>query len=54
MENEKIKGISCDVSNCVYNRDSCECTAGKIKVCSTCCDPECCDETQCRTFKAKC
>lgn len=50
---EKINGISCDVSNCVYNRNSSECVAGKIKVCRCCSDPDCCDETACKTFKAK-
>ena len=32
MEHDKIYGIKCDVSNCVYNRDSKECVAGKIDV----------------------
>lgn len=54
MEKDKIYGINCDVSNCVYNRDSHECVAGSIDVCCTCKDPDCCDETQCKTFKAKC
>ncbi len=53
MEMEKKHGINCDVSSCVYNRDPHECTANCIDVCCTCKDPGCCDETQCRTFKAK-
>lgn len=53
MEKDRIYGINCDVCNCVYNKDSHECTAGKIDVCCTCSDPCCCDETVCKTFKAK-
>lgn len=53
MEKEKIYGINCDVSSCVYNRNACECTAGSIDVCCTCKEPDCCDETQCKTFKAR-
>ena len=53
MEKDKIYGINCDVSNCIHNRNSCECIAGKIDVCCTCSDPNCCDETVCKTFKAK-
>ena len=50
---EKIYGIHCDVSNCAYNRDSNECVAGKIDVCSSCNSPHCSDETACKTFKSK-
>lgn len=53
MEKERIYGINCDVSNCVYNRNSSECVAGKIDVCRTCSNPGCSDETECKTFKAK-
>lgn len=50
---ERIYGINCDVSNCVYNRNSSECVAGKIDVCRCCSDPDCSDETSCKTFKGK-
>ena len=53
MDKHNSHGISCDVSSCVYNSDCCECTADSIKVCCTCKDPDCCDETQCKTFKAR-
>lgn len=53
MEKNRLYGITCDVESCVYNRDSSECTAEKINVCSTCSEPECCDETVCKTFKAR-
>jgi hypothetical protein len=53
MDKEKIQGINCDVSSCVYNRNSHECVAGRIDVCCTCSEPDCCDETQCKTFKAR-
>lgn len=53
MEKDRIYGINCDVESCVYNKDCKECTAGKIDVCGTCNDPNCCDETVCKTFKAK-
>ena len=53
MEKDKINGINCDVESCVYNHNSCECTAGRIQVCSTCSEPDCCDETGCKTFKAR-
>ena len=33
MENEKIlKGICCEVKNCVHNNGNCCCTADSIKV----------------------
>ncbi len=50
---DRINGIHCDVSNCIYNRNSCECVAGKIDVCRCCSDPECSDETECKTFKSR-
>lgn len=53
MEKEMNHGISCNVSSCVYNKDCCECMADSIDVCCTCKEPDCCDETQCRTFKAR-
>ncbi|MBP3793476.1 MAG: DUF1540 domain-containing protein [Ruminococcus sp.] len=53
MENKNRHGISCDVGSCVFNKNECECTADSISVCCTCSDPECCSETQCKTFKSK-
>ncbi len=53
MQNDKIQGINCDVASCVYNRDNCECMAGKVDICCCCDKPDCCDETICRTFKPK-
>lgn len=53
MEKDRIYGIHCNVDNCVYNSNNCECTAGKINVGCTCIDPNCCDETECKTFKAR-
>ncbi len=53
MEKDRIYGIHCNVDNCVYNKNASECTAGKIDVSCTCSDPNCCDETECKTFKAR-
>ena len=39
MEKDRIYGIHCNVDNCVYNSNNCECTAGKINVGCTCTDP---------------
>ncbi len=50
---ERITGINCDVASCIYNRNSKECVAGKINVCCSCNDADCCDETCCKTFKAR-
>ncbi|MCI5592709.1 MAG: DUF1540 domain-containing protein [Oscillospiraceae bacterium] len=46
-----IKDIKCNVDNCIYNENRCECTAGKIEVgpSSACC----CSETLCATFEPK-
>ncbi|MBR1862583.1 MAG: DUF1540 domain-containing protein [Ruminococcus sp.] len=44
-------GIVCDVKNCVFNHEGSRCTAKTIEVRSTCSEPECCDETLCRTFR---
>ena len=52
MEKDRIYGIHCNVDKCVYNSNNCECTAGKINVGCTCTDPNCCDETECKTFMA--
>ena len=54
MEKERIYGIKCGVSSCEYNRDDCECVAGKIDVCCCGCqNPECSAQTECKTFKPK-
>ena len=53
MEKERIYGIKCDVANCVYNRNACDCVAGTIDVVCTCAKPDCCNETACKTFKSK-
>ena len=45
--------LHCSVDSCVFNKDSCECTADSVDVSCTCSDPDCCDETECRTFKSK-
>lgn len=29
---EQIKGVKCDVENCVYHSPNCECCAGSIEV----------------------
>lgn len=56
MKNE-IKGISCEVKNCVYHDTSDNCTAGHIKVgnksattqTETACETfECCDNCCCK------
>ncbi len=44
-----IKGITCDVHNCVYHEDNGHCTAGHIKVGPT--EAEASRETLCTTFK---
>lgn len=49
-----IKGIRCNVENCIHNKNACECTANYIDVSCTCSKPDCCDETECKTFKSKC
>ncbi|MFT3952462.1 MAG: DUF1540 domain-containing protein [Oscillospiraceae bacterium] len=53
MDQDKIYGVSCDVSNCMYNRENSECVAGKIKVHCSCNDPDSCQETLCHTFKPR-
>lgn len=54
MEQDKIYGVKCGVSNCIYNRDSEECVAGSIDVCSCgCSSPNCPAQTECKTFKAR-
>lgn len=54
MDNERIYGIKCGVSSCVYNRENKECVAGKIDVCCCGCqNPECSAQTECKTFKAR-
>ena len=48
---DHIKGVCCDVKNCVYHEGECDCTAGKIAV-----GPgyaTSCTDTVCATFKQK-
>ncbi|MBR6534706.1 MAG: DUF1540 domain-containing protein [Clostridia bacterium] len=46
-----IKGIGCDVKNCVYHDGDCYCTADKVLIGpSYAC---CCNDTVCATFKQK-
>ncbi|HIS24479.1 MAG TPA: DUF1540 domain-containing protein [Candidatus Faeciplasma gallinarum] len=54
MEHDRINGVKCSISNCIYNRDSSECVAGKIDVSSCgCTNPNCPAQTECKTFKAR-
>lgn len=53
MESNTLRSVRCDVKSCVHNVDGCECSADRISVNCTCSSPDCCDETQCSTFKAK-
>lgn len=44
-----IRGICCDVENCVHNNGECCCTAEEVHVKYRCqCDGPC--ETMCETF----
>ena len=50
MENEKIlKGICCEVKNCVHNNGNCCCTADSIKVKNRMAVLG--EETMCETFE---
>ncbi|MBE6658529.1 MAG: DUF1540 domain-containing protein [Ruminococcaceae bacterium] len=46
-----IKGISCDVRNCVYHDGDCYCTAEKIAVGPSYATS--CTDTVCATFKQR-
>ncbi len=46
-----IKGVTCDVHNCVHNDGERYCTADGISVGPS--DACCCSETVCATFKQK-
>ena len=46
---DEIKGISCEVKNCVYHDMSNACTAGHIKVGTT--NAKSTQETNCQTFQ---
>lgn len=46
-----IKGINCDVVNCVYHDGKSECYAGEISVGPR--DAKCSSNTVCATFKPK-
>ncbi|MBQ6624243.1 MAG: DUF1540 domain-containing protein [Clostridia bacterium] len=45
-----MKEINCNVSNCVYNKDSKKCMAGHIEVGTNNANSK--DETRCSTFKS--
>lgn len=49
----KINGIHCDVTSCEYNCNACECVADKVDIHCTCSEPNCSDETICKTFKPR-
>ncbi len=46
-----IRGIRCDVKNCVYHKDAYSCTAGQITVGPSYATG--CGDTACRTFEQK-
>ena len=46
-----IKGIKCDVKNCVYHKDDYTCNAGEIAVGPSFATD--CGDTACRTFEQK-
>lgn len=50
---ETLSSVKCDVTSCVHNVDGKRCSADKISVCCTCSDPNCADETLCKTFSAR-
>ena len=45
--------LHCNVASCAFNKNAGECTADHVDVSCTCSEPDCCDETECRTFKAR-
>lgn len=47
-----LKGINCDVKNCVYNENGCACHAPRISVGPA--EAKNSAETVCATFKPKC
>lgn len=48
---KKLKGVSCDVKNCIYNDGKCRCTAEKIAVGPTYATS--CTDTVCATFRQR-
>lgn len=50
-KNHKIKGINCDVKNCVYHDGECNCTADRVAVGPTYASS--CSDTVCATFRPK-
>ncbi len=46
-----IRGVHCDVKNCVYHEGGCECTADRIAVGPSYASS--CTDTVCATFKQK-
>ena len=49
--NKHIKGVVCDVQNCVYHHGSCECCAEQISVGPR--EASCSSGTACATFKPR-
>ena len=49
--NKYIKGITCDVKNCVYHNNKSDCCAGTICVGPS--DAKCSANTICATFKQR-
>ncbi|MBR6101559.1 MAG: DUF1540 domain-containing protein [Ruminococcus sp.] len=52
-DSRTLRSVKCDVESCIHNVGGKECSADGIKVCSTCSQPDCADETQCKTFSAR-
>lgn len=51
---EHIDGIKCNVENCYYHKNQCDCTAHEVSVGSV--GPHCADcsgDTLCATFRPK-
>lgn len=49
--NKRIKGVNCDVKQCVYHNGRTECYAEEISIGP--CDANCSANTVCATFKPK-
>lgn len=47
----RIKGVCCDVKNCVHHEGECDCTANRIAVGPSYASS--CTDTVCATFKQK-
>lgn len=46
-----LSGVSCTVTNCIYNGGNMNCEASSIEV--TCCDPVQQCSVQCKTFQPR-